>query len=145
MAQHFLLSAKARTLSLARVMRLSDEEAFAVFREVRWPQTEGNPICPRCGSVEAYEYTTRRIFKCKGCGAQFSVTTGTIFASRKMPLRDVLGAIAIFVNGAKGVSALQVSRDLDCQYKTAYVLCHTLGAGHRSNSRPSVRFRGSPI
>lgn len=126
MAQHFLLSAKARTLSLARVMRLSDEEAFAVFREVRWPQTEGKPICPRCGSVEAYEYTTRRIFKCKGCGAQFSVTTNTIFASRKLSLRDVLGAIAIFVNGAKGVSALQISRDLDCQYKTAYVLCHKL-------------------
>jgi len=126
MAQHFLLSAKARTLSLARVMRLSDEEAFAVFREVRWPQTEGKPICPRCGSVEAYEYTTRRIFKCKGCGAQFSVTTGTIFASRKLSLRDVLGAIAIFVNGAKGVSALQMSRDLDVQYKTAFVLSHKL-------------------
>jgi transposase-like protein len=126
MAQRFLLSAKARTLSLARVMRLSDAEAYAVFREVRWPQTEGKPICPRCGSVEAYEYTTRRIFKCKGCGAQFSVTTGTIFASRKLSYRDVLGAIAIFVNGAKGVSALQISRDLDCQYKTAYVLCHKL-------------------
>lgn len=35
MAQHFLLSAKARTLSLARVMRLSDLEAYAVFREIR--------------------------------------------------------------------------------------------------------------
>lgn len=35
MSQHFLLSAKARTLSLARVMRLSDEEAYAVFKEVR--------------------------------------------------------------------------------------------------------------
>jgi len=126
MSQHFLLSAKARTLSLARVMRLSDEEAYAVFREVRWPETEGKPICPRCGCVEAYEYASRRIFKCKGCGAQFSVTTDTIFASRKMSHRDVLGAIALFVNGAKGVSALQVSRDLDCQYKTAYVLCHKL-------------------
>lgn len=126
MAQHFLLSAKARTLSLARVMRLSDADAYAVFREVRWAETEGSPVCPRCGSVEAYEYTSRRIFKCKGCAAQFSVTTGTIFASRKMSYRDVLAAIAIFCNGAKGVSALQVSRDLDCQYKTAYVLCHKL-------------------
>ena len=35
-------------------------------------------------------------------------------------------AIALFVNGAKGVSALQISRDLDVQYKTAYVLCHKL-------------------
>jgi len=126
MSQHFLLSAKARTLSLARVMRLSDEEAYAVFREVRWPETEGKPVCPRCGSIEAYEYTSRRIFKCKGCGAQFSITTGSIFASRKLSYRDVLGAIAIFVNGAKGVSALQLSRDLDVQYKTAFVLAHKL-------------------
>src|SRR6185437_11101166 len=40
--------------------------------------------------------------------------------------RDLLAAIAIFVNGAKGHSALQLSRDLDCQYKTAFVLAHKL-------------------
>jgi hypothetical protein len=57
---------------------------------------------------------------------RFSVTSGTIFASRKLPLRDILAAIAIFVNGAKGHSALQLSRDLDCQYKTAFVLAHKI-------------------
>ena len=51
---------------------------------------------------------------------------GTIFADRKRPLRDYLLAIAIFVNGAKGHSALQLSRDLDCQYKTAFVLAHKI-------------------
>src|SRR6185369_15632642 len=56
----------------------------------------------------------------------FSVTSGTIFASHKLPIRDYLLAIAIFVNGAKGHSALQLSRDLDCQYKTAFVLAHKL-------------------
>jgi hypothetical protein len=54
------------------------------------------------------------------------VTSGTIFASRKLPVRDYLLAIAIFVNGAKGHSALQLSRDLDCQYKTAFVLAHKI-------------------
>jgi transposase-like protein len=54
------------------------------------------------------------------------VTSGTIFAGRKMAIRDILLAIAIFVNGAKGHSALQLSRDLDCQYKTAFVLAHKL-------------------
>jgi hypothetical protein len=54
------------------------------------------------------------------------VTSGTIFASRKLPMRDYLMAIAIFVNGAKGHSALQLSRDLGCQYKTAFVLAHKL-------------------
>lgn len=126
MTQHFLLSAKARTLSLARVMRLSDEEAYQTFKAIRWAENGGEPYCPRCGCAAVYEYRTRRVFKCKGCNAQFSVTTATIFASRKMAIRDLLAAIAIFVNGAKGVSALQLSRDLDCQYKTAFVLAHKL-------------------
>ncbi|MQA65529.1 MAG: IS1595 family transposase [Alphaproteobacteria bacterium] len=126
MAQHFLLSAKARTLSLAKVMRLSDAEAYDAFKAIRWADNGGEPYCPRCGCVTVYEYRARKIFKCKGCGSQFSVTTGTIFASRKLSVRDLLAAIAIFVNGAKGVSALQLSRDLDVQYKTAFVLAHKL-------------------
>jgi hypothetical protein len=59
-------------------------------------------------------------------GHQFSVTSGTIFASRKLPVRDYLAAICIFVNAVKGVSALQLGRDLDIQYKSAFVLCHKL-------------------
>ena len=126
MAQHFLLSARARTLSLAKVMRLSEDEAYAAFKAVRWAENDGEPFCPRCGSVAVYEYRSRRIFKCKGCERQFSVTTATIFASRKLSYRDLLAAMAIFVNGAKGISALQLSRDLDVQYKTAFVLAHKL-------------------
>ena len=126
MSQHFLLTAKARTLSLVQVMRLSDDEAFGMFKAIRWSDNDGEPVCPRCGCVDVYEYRSRRIFKCKGCEAQFSVTTDTIFASRKLPVRDLLAAIAIFVNGAKGISALQLSRDLDIQYKTAFVLAHKI-------------------
>ena len=109
-AQHFLLSSKARTLSLAQVIRLSDDEAYAAFRALRWDG--GEAVCPKCGCLGAYEYRARRIFRCRECKAQFSVTSGTIFASRKMSYRDLLAAIAIFVNGAKGYSALQLSRDL---------------------------------
>ena len=54
------------------------------------------------------------------------MTSGTIFASRKLPIRDYLLAIAIFVNGVKGHSALQLSRELDVQYKTAFVLSHKI-------------------
>ena len=43
-----------------------------------------------------------------------------------MAFVDLLAAICIFVNCAKGISALQLSRDLDCQYKTAFVLAHKL-------------------
>ena len=124
--QHFLLSAAARTLSLSAVARMSDEEARAAFKAVRWADNGGEPYCPQCGSLAIYGYAARPIFKCKDCGHQFSYTSGTIFADRKRPLRDYLLAIAIFANGAKGHSALQLSRDLDCQYKTAFVLAHKL-------------------
>jgi transposase-like protein len=55
---------------------------------------------------------TRPVWKCSGCSYQFSVTAGTIFADRKRPIRDYLLAIAIFTNGAKGHSALQMTRPL---------------------------------
>lgn len=126
MAQHFLLSKAARSLSLTRVARMSEDEARQAFRQIRWNDNEGEPYCPRCGCVAVYGYAVRPIFKCKGCNHQFSVTSGTIFASHKLPIRDYLLAIAIFVNGAKGHSALQLSRDLNCQYKTAFVLAHKL-------------------
>lgn len=126
MAQHFDLSAEARSLSLARAMRMSDEESCKGFAAIRWADNDGEPFCPACGCVAIYAYAFRPIYKCKACDKQFSITSGTIFASRKMPLRDYLAAIAIFVNGAKGHSALQLSRDLDCQYKTAFVLAHKL-------------------
>jgi len=126
MSQHFLLSSAARSLSLATVARMSDEEAWEAFKLIRWSDTKGEPVCPRCGCLDPYTYKTRKVFRCKACSHQFTVTSGTIFASRKLPVRDYLLAIAIFVNGAKGHSALQLSRDLDCQYKTAFVLAHKL-------------------
>jgi transposase-like protein len=134
MSQHFLLSSAARSLSLAKVARMSEEEARDAFRLIRWSATNGEPVCPRCQCAAVYAYETRPLFKCKACSHQFSVTSGTIFASRKLPVRDYLMAIAIFVNGAKGHSALQLSRDLDVQYKTAFVLAHKLREAMASES-----------
>src|SRR6202046_5486068 len=127
MSSHFLLQAKARTLSLSAVLRMSDQEAETVFRNVRW--TDGRAICPHCECETVYE--CRRPsgalrFRCKACRKDFSITSGTIFAFHKMPLRTYLAAIAIFCNEVKGKSALALSRDLDVQYKTAFVLAHKL-------------------
>jgi transposase-like protein len=126
MAQHFLLSAASRTLSLRFIYKAGEEAAYETFCKMRWPETDGEAVCPRCGHDETYKITTRRKFKCKGCAHQFSVTSGTIFASRKMDFVDLLAAICIIVNASKGVSMVQLSRDLDCQYKTAFVLAHKL-------------------
>lgn len=126
MAQHFLFSTAARSLSLAKVARMSEEQAHEAFCAIRWAENGGKPVCPHCDGDACYTFKARRIFKCKACQKQFSVTSGTIFANRKLAIRDYLLAIAIFVNGAKGYPALQLSRDLDVQYKTAFVLAHKL-------------------
>ena len=126
MAQHFLLSAASRTLSLKGIYKAGEDAAYETFKRMRWPATDGKPVCSKCGCLDAYTITTRRRFKCKACHAQFSVTSGTIFASRKLAFTDLLAAITIIVNGAKGLSAVQLSRDLDVQYKTAFVLAHKL-------------------
>ncbi|WP_417495536.1 IS1595 family transposase [Maricaulis sp.] len=126
MAQHFLLSAQARTLSLKDIYKAGEEAAYETFRAMRWADTHGEAVCPRCGCTETYDIATRRKFKCVACHHQFSVTSGTIFASRKMDFSDLLAAICLFVNGVKGMSALQMSRDLDVQYKTAFVMMHKL-------------------
>ncbi len=126
MSQHFLLSPAAKTLSLAKVMRMSDEEARDIFRMIRWAATEGEPVCPECGSLNACDLKSRPVWKCRDCSKQYSITSATIFHSRKLQVRDMLAAIALFTNGAKGYSALQMSRDLAVDYKTAFVLVHKL-------------------
>ena len=127
--QHFLLSKSAKTLSLAQVFRLTDLEAETMFRKVRWAETDGQAVCPHCGGLDAYE--CRRAnkalrFRCKQCQKDFTITSGTLFAAHKMPLRSYLAAIAVFCNEVKGKSMLAMSRDLGLAYKTAFVLCHKM-------------------
>lgn len=124
--QHFLLSPKARDLPLVEVVRMSETEAYDMFCKLRWPATNGEPICPRCECREHYPLTRRRRFKCKACQHHFSVTSGTSFAGRKLKFRILLSAIALFIRGAKGYSALRLSHDLGVQYKTAFVLLHKI-------------------
>lgn len=126
MSQHFLLSASARTISLASVLRMTDAQAHAQFMAIRWAENAGNPFCPACGCLSVYAIPTRRTWQCKGCKKQFSVTSGTLFASRKLPFQIYLAAITLFVNAVKGTSALQLGRDLDISYKAAFILSRKL-------------------
>jgi transposase-like protein len=129
MAQHFLLSSRAKTLTLASVALMSDKEAEAVFRKIRWASNNGDPFCPKCGCTIVYDCRrangTAR-WRCKACRHSFSITSGTLFHSRKMPLRAYLFAIAIFCNEVKGKSMLALSRDLGTHYMTAFVLAHKM-------------------
>jgi transposase-like protein len=126
MAQHFLLSAAARTLTVAFVARMPEEAVERTFIRLRWQDNGGAPYCPKCGGTTIY--ASRRNgalrYQCKACQKDFSLTSGTLFASRKLPLRAYLMAIAIFVNEVKGKSMLALSRDLGTSYKAAFVLAH---------------------
>ncbi|MBL8564979.1 MAG: IS1595 family transposase [Hyphomicrobiaceae bacterium] len=129
MAQHFLLSRQAKTLTVGTVLRMSDAEAEGLFKRIRWADNNGEPVCPHCASTNAYD--CRRPngaprYRCKDCNKDFSITSGTLFASHKMPLRSYLAAIALFINEVKGKSMLALSRDLGLSYKTAFVLCHKM-------------------
>ena len=77
--------------------------------------------------------------------AQFSATSGTILASRKLSFVDLLAAICLVANAAKGVSALQLARDIGCNPKSAFVLAHkireALAARDRDRHRCPARSR----
>ena len=129
MAQHFLLSPASKTLTLARVFRMSDAEAETIFRTLRWPDSNGAPVCPHCGSLKAYDCRRsnwRPALPLRRCAQDFSVTSGTLFASHKLALRVYLAAIAVFCNEVKGKAALALSRDMGVSHKTAFVLLHKL-------------------
>ncbi len=126
----------ALALKLDEVLRMTDAEAEQAFRRIRWHDTGGLPVCPRCRGIDHYTCKAEPRWKCKGCDYRFSVTSGTIFASRKLPLRDILAAIAILKSGAEKPIALRLSRDLSVQYRTACALARKI--------RSAVRNFGSP-
>src|SRR5271169_6655904 len=141
MPQHFLLSPAASTLTLASVARMGDEEAERVFIRLRWADNKGDAFCPHCGCLTVY--MARRPngaprWRCKACRKDFSVTSGTLFAFHKMPLRSYLMGIAIFANEVKGKSMLALSRDLGTAYKTSFVLAHKIREAMASEVRQSA-------
>jgi len=59
MATPFHLTAAARTISLRDVYKNGDDAAWTMFKQMRWPENDGKPICPKCGCLEAFEIKTR--------------------------------------------------------------------------------------
>lgn len=111
-------------LSLRTVLNLSPEAARKLFETVRWGSL--GPVCPRCLTAAAYFLKTRERYKCIQCGHQFTATSATIFASSKLPLSTLLAVVVAFVQAAKGISSLQLCRNLGISQKTAFILLHKL-------------------
>ena len=128
MYQHFLLSASARTLSLSQVLRMSDTTPRRCSLRSAGP-TQGRAGLPALRLLQAvYRSPPERFarFRCRDCKDSYSLTSGTLFAFHKLALRTYLAAIAISVNEVKGKNALALSRDINVQHKTAFVLSHKI-------------------
>ena len=72
-------------MSLTKVARLSDDEAFNLFKEIRWASNNGDPVCPVCGHKECWSFKSRKIFKCRKCSKQFSVTSELFLQTENCP------------------------------------------------------------
>jgi len=111
------------------------EKCIKHLEKVRW---KGEPVCPHC---QSYSVTPRALIKksnrgrkrknppitrktpmyhCNTCNKDFTVLMKTIFEGSKMPLPKWFALIVLMLNAKKGVSAKQISRDLDITYKSAW-------------------------
>ncbi len=109
------------------VRRFSTEEkCIEAFAGLKWPQGFS---CQKCEGEKAHHLKTRpRIFECAGCGFQNSVTAGTVFHKTRTDLSKWFLAAYLIASDKRGISALQISRELSLRYDTAWTMCHKLRA-----------------
>lgn len=112
--------------------------AWAFLEALRWPN---GPVCPHCGAVDRAYYLApkdgerrtrkgtvsyRRLWKCAECRAPFSVLVGTIFEDSHIPISKWLLAFHLVCAGKNGVAALELSRTLGLNYRTAWFMAHRI-------------------
>jgi transposase-like protein len=117
----YRLTAAARTLSEDDVPLLTESESHSILCRLRWPETRGNPVCPRCKCHRYYTISTRNIWKCAQCKLQFSVTSGTALHSRKLSFNAILRLFVRFALSPDGVSSCDITNQKGFDYKTSWV------------------------
>jgi transposase-like protein len=114
----------ARNLTLKMIGPLTEEAARNLFLRLRWPATNGLPVCDACGSTEASWLSSRRIWDCRECGRQFSPTSGTPLQGRKMAFKKYLEAIVLLRDRSQSIRKSATA--LHVNYRTALRLSHYL-------------------
>jgi len=101
------------------IKRFPTEDAVIdYFLEIRYPD---GVQCSHCGSGKVYQESKRKkVFGCNGCMSTFSPFKNTIFEKSSTDLRKWFYAIHLFLNGKKGISAMQLQREIGVTYKTAW-------------------------
>ena len=97
------------------------EEALLAWR---FPQ---GFICPDCGNSTYCRLKCRkRVLQCNHCRHQTSLTSHTLFASTKLPLTKWFLALHLVTQSKTGISAMELKRQLDVNYDTAWMMKHKL-------------------
>lgn len=99
------------------------ESARAYLEAQRWPN---GVICPACS--EAKRIGTRKggFYRCNACLLDFTVRTGTIFERAKVPLHKWIYAMYLLVTSRKGISSMQLAKQIGVTQKTAWHMLHRL-------------------
>lgn len=101
-----------------------DEQTCRNYLEtIRW---NGSVTCPYtdCGHDKVFKFSNGKVYKCAKCRKQFSVRVGTIFEDSKISLQKWFAAIYLITAHKKGISSLQLHRDLGVTQKTAWFMLH---------------------
>src|SRR5690606_25280105 len=112
---------KARDFDRDEIDSLDEEGAIKYLAKYRWPN--GQQACPTCGVVSRHKFRKRRRhWRCRQCSREFSVTTGTVFQDRKLPVKKLLKACFTYSRMTKGSAALALSGELQISYRAAWLL-----------------------
>lgn len=105
--------------SILDLLKAFPDEATCIahFEQIRW---EGTPISPFDPTSKVYK--TKTGYMCKNTQKNFNVKTDTIFDNTKLPLQKWFLAIWIVTSHKKGISSLQLGRDLDITQKSAWFM-----------------------
>ena len=117
-------------ISLPELFDMFPDEASARawFEDARWANGR---TCPRCGSEKTSEVPNAKPmpFHCGECRRYFSVKTGTVMESSKLPVRKWVLAIYLLSTSLKGVSSMKLHRDLGITQKTAWMMAQKIREG----------------
>ena len=131
---------RIKTMTVADFQRLfaTDEQCYQHLLKKRWP---GVFVCPRCQGKDYYYQISRRLYHCRACGYQASLTAGTVFHKTHLPLWKWFWAIYRVSQNKKGLSAIQLTKEVDISYPAAWLMLHKLRETMRKRDK-RYRLRG---
>ena len=101
----------------------NEKAAVAFIESVRW---DGKPACPRCGGEKHTARPERNGYFCSKCRKDFTVRIGTIFENSRMNLHKWLYAIYLLQTARKGISSLQLGKEIGISQKSSWFMLHRL-------------------